>query len=194
MPPIIKAWGEKIVGLSRPFFTWGSCRSPPRRRLRLFWKKEWISAFSMEVVMSMESSERAFSSQRVREKVNATTGVCCRWDRKCRRVSHTARSWWGKKMGGRGMRTGSNRMLRRQKRKEGNYLTSWGVVRSIFRAKRLGVFAGALLLGIDSCIVPEQQPQLPLWETASISFSVTKITTIYRSVPHSCRRDKSCTL
>lgn len=47
----------------------------------------------MEVVRSMESSERAFSSQRVREKVNATTGVCCRWDRKCRRVSHTARSW-----------------------------------------------------------------------------------------------------
>ncbi|TNN59730.1 hypothetical protein EYF80_030101 [Liparis tanakae] len=39
----------------------------------------------MEVVMSMESSERALSSHRVREKVNATTGVCCRWDRKCRR-------------------------------------------------------------------------------------------------------------
>lgn len=126
MPPIIKAWGEKIEGLSWPLITWGSCRSPPRRRLRLFWKNEWISAFSMEVVRSMDSSERAFSSQRVREKVNATTGVCCRWDRKCRRVSHTARSWWGKKMGGRGMKTWSNRMLleknqkavRRQKRKK----------------------------------------------------------------------------
>lgn len=74
-------------------FTWGSCRSPPRSRLRLFWKKEWISAFSMEVVRSMESSERAFSSHRVREKVKATTGVCWRWDRKCSSVSHTARSW-----------------------------------------------------------------------------------------------------
>lgn len=82
----------KSYSLNRPFFTWGNCLSPPRRRLRLFWKNEWISAFSIEVVRSMESRERAFSSQRVREKVNATTGVCCRWDRKCRRVSHTARS------------------------------------------------------------------------------------------------------
>lgn len=47
--------------------------------------------------------------------------------------------------------------VRRRKRKEGNYLTSCGVVRSVFRAKRLGVLAGALLLGINSCIVPEQQ-------------------------------------
>lgn len=46
--------------------------------------------------MSIESSERALSSHRVLEKVNATTGVCWRWDRKCRRVSHTDRSCRGK--------------------------------------------------------------------------------------------------
>lgn len=74
--------------------TWGSWRSPPLRRLRLFWKKEWISLFSPELVRSMEARERALSSQRVLEKVNATTGVCWRWDRKWRRESHTARSWW----------------------------------------------------------------------------------------------------
>lgn len=74
--------------------TWGSWRSPPLRRLRLFWKKEWISLFSAELVRSMEARERALSSQRVLEKVNATTGVCWRWDRECRRESHTARSCW----------------------------------------------------------------------------------------------------
>jgi hypothetical protein len=52
-----------------------------------------MSLFSPELVRSMEARERALSSQRVLEKVNATTGVCWRWDRKWRRESHTARSW-----------------------------------------------------------------------------------------------------
>ncbi len=137
--------------------TWGSCRSPPRRRLRLFWKNEWISAFSMEVVRSMESSERALSSHRVREKVNATTGVCCLWDRKCTRVSHTARSWRGKKHRDENMIEKNPEAVKLQTRTEGNYLTRCSVLRSIFRSEWLSVFAGALLLGINSCIVPEQQ-------------------------------------
>lgn len=33
-------------------------------------------------------------------------------------------------------------------------------MRSTFRAERLGVFAGALLLGINSCIIPEQTTSL----------------------------------
>lgn len=74
-------------------YTWGSCRSAPLSLLRLLWKNEWISFFSTELVRSREVSERAFSSQRVREKVNATTGVCCLSDRYVSSVCHTARSW-----------------------------------------------------------------------------------------------------
>ena len=47
-----------------------------------------------------------------------------------------------------------------RRRKDGNYLTSRSVVGSTFCTKRLGMFAGALLLGIDSCVIPEQQTQL----------------------------------
>lgn len=100
----------------------------------------------------MESRDRAFSSQRVREKVNATTGVCCRLDRKCRRVSQTARSWRDKNY--EDVVEGIQRDFRSQKRNERNYLTCRGVLGSIFRPKRLGVLAGALLLGINSSIVP----------------------------------------
>lgn len=144
---------------------WGSCRSPPLRRPRLFWKKEWISAFSTEVVRSSESSERALSSQRALEKVNATTGVCCRCDRKCSSVSHTFRSWEAEKTGRRrrvrrlwGKRTGlgGNRGGMRS-----YYLAGGGDLGgSVPGAEWLVVFAGALFLGIDGGVVPETQTSL----------------------------------